>query len=257
MARSARSSVTLIPLKMPKVGSRDDLCLILLKAIENRGLVLRRGDVVAVASKVVSLCEGRTLPLSEVVSAKAQRLARRWHMDPRLAEIVIQEAAETIGGVRGFLLTIKNGILTANAGIDLKNAPHGTAVLWPANPDKSACKMRMCLEKHFRTRLGVIVVDSRVTPMRLGTVGVALGVSGFVPVQDERGKSDLFGRKVKFTQTNVADDIASSAHLLMGETGEKVGAVVVHNLKVHLSDSFDSKMTRLRKSSCLIANSLR
>ncbi|MGA8857549.1 MAG: coenzyme F420-0:L-glutamate ligase, partial [Candidatus Bathyarchaeia archaeon] len=62
MARSARSSVILMPVKMPRVGSRDDLCLILLKAIENRGLVPRRGDVVAVASKVVSLCEGRTLP---------------------------------------------------------------------------------------------------------------------------------------------------------------------------------------------------
>jgi coenzyme F420-0:L-glutamate ligase/coenzyme F420-1:gamma-L-glutamate ligase len=258
VAKSAGSSVILTPVKLPLVRLHADLCSTVLYAMENRGVTPRKGDVLAVASKVVSFCEGRILPLNKsVVSGRARRLAQAWHMDARLTEIVVREADEILGGVNGFLLTVKNGILTANAGVDLKNAPAGTVALWPAKPDRTARQLRRCVEKRFRTRVGVVIVDSRVTPMRLGTVGLALGASGLVPVIDERGESDLFGRRVKFTQTNVADDIASSAHLLMGETKERVGAVLVRNAKIHLRSSSDCKMARLGRSSCLIASSLR
>ena len=53
-------------------------------------------------------------------------------------------------------------------------------------------------------------MDSRVTALRLGTVGLAIGVSGFKPILDYRAKLDLYGRKVKVTQSNIADDLAGS-----------------------------------------------
>jgi len=257
MARNATGPVTLTSLILPKLEPDIPLETALIDALSRNRVGLRKGDVVAVASKVVSVCEGRLVPLNRVhVSSKARHLARKWRMDARLVQLVIQEAEEVLGGVKGFMLTIKNGILTANAGIDLKNAPPGTAVLWPSSPDRSAEQIRRRLGRHFKTRIATMIVDSRVTPMRLGTVGIAIGISGFIPIRDERGKADLYGRSVKVTQSNVADDLAASAHMLMGETVERAGAVIVRNSQVLRRTSLNSAVLRLGRSKCLIASNL-
>jgi len=190
------------------------------------------------------------------ITNAARRIHCEWNIDRRLATVVLDEADTVLGGVRGFLLTIRDGILTANAGIDLKNAPPGTAMLWPRNANASARQLRRSLEKKFKTRLGVIVVDSRVTPLRLGTVGLAIGLSGFRPVSDHRGVQDLYGRKAEVTQTNVADDLASSAHLLMGETNEQIGVVVARGGPSLLAGIDDSRRVRLTARKCLITSSI-
>ena len=169
---------------------------------------------------------------------------------------MIGESADILGGVNGFLLTIRDGILTANAGVDLKNCPPGHAMLLPRNADTSAAELRKLLEMHYGGHLGVIIVDSRVTPMRLGTVGLAIGISGLNPVRDFRGTSDLYGRKVKVTRTNVADDLASAAHLLMGESEERIGLVIARKTRVSLDGLNGSRRVRLKATSCLIANNL-
>lgn len=257
MARNASGPVTLTPLFLPKLEPYNSLDRALIGALSRKRIDLREGDVVAVASKVVSLSEGRIVPLNRIrVYSKARQMARKLRMDARLAQLVIQEAEEILGGVKGFMLTTNNGILTANAGVDLKNAPPGTAMLWPSSPDKSAERIRGLLSRHYGTRIAVIIVDSRVTPMRFGTIGIAIGTSGFIPIRDERRNPDLYGRNVKVTQTNLADDLASSAHMLMGETIERVGAVIVRNSRIALRTSDDSKTLKLAKSKCLIANNL-
>jgi len=218
-------------------------------------LRLREGDVVAIASKVVSTCEGRVQKLSEVrVSRAGKRASRKWNLDERLGTIVLEEADEVFGGVRGFLLTIKNRILTANAGVDLKNCPPGTAILWPKNADSSAMRLRRSLERNYCVRLAVIVVDSRVTPMRLGTTGLAIGASGLSPVRDFRGALDIHGRKIAVTQTNVIDDLAASAHLLMGEGRERIGMVIARNAPVQLRSVDSSRKAYLRPARCLITS---
>jgi coenzyme F420-0:L-glutamate ligase len=242
---------------MPRVAPGQNLTTLVLNTIKSKRLQLNDGDVVAVASKVVSTCEGRIVALGQVrVTQTARRIANRWEMDERLARLVLDEAEAIFGGVRGFLLTIKNGILTANAGIDLKNSPLGTASLWPERPDASARALRRSLELNYNARLGIELVDSRVTPLRLGTTGLALGLSGFVPILDYRGKPDLYGRRVRITRTNIADDIAASAHLLIGESNERVGAVIVRNAPIVLSESANSRQVRLDNRRCLITNSL-
>ena len=243
-------------LSIVRPGQRTDK--ILIKALRKSKLELCDGDVVAVASKIVSTAEERTISLDDAkVSKETLRIARKWHIDRRLVAVVRDEADVILGGVPGFLLTLKNGILTANAGIDLKNSPGGTAIRWPSDADASASTIRKSLEHEFHARIGVIIVDSRVTPMRLGTVGLAIGASGLVPTRDDRGRSDLYGRKTKVTQTNVIDDLASSAHLLMGETSERIAAVVVRKAPIRLQKRADSKGARLRVGRCLIASNLR
>lgn len=249
--------MVLIPIKLPRFRPGQNLGTILLQAFGRQNLSLNNGDVVAVASKVVSISEGRIVRLDEVQSSTAaKRLAKKWSVDERLACIVLDEADAIVGGVKGFLLTVKNKILTANAGVDLKNSPPGTATLWPKNPDISAKEIRRLLNARYKVGFGVEIVDSRVTPMRLGTIGLAIGVSGFLPVRDERGKPDIYGRRPKVTLTNVADDLAASAHLLMGETDERVGAVVIRNAPVHINQIYDSKRAILGMDRCLISSNL-
>jgi F420-0:gamma-glutamyl ligase len=174
-----------------------------------------------------------------------------------LAAVVIDEAEQILGGVNGFLLTVKNGILTPNAGVDLKNSPPGTATLWPINPDRSARQLRRNLERRYKTTIGVEIVDSHVTALRLGTVGLAIAVSGFVPIRDRRGIQDIFGRSIRVTQANVADDMAAAAHSLMGESAERVGAVLIRGAPVQACGRGNSGVIKLSAKKCLIANQLR
>ena len=211
----------------------------------------------AVASKIVSICEGRVVKLTEVrVTPQARRVSLQWKLDERLAAVVVNEADEILGGVPGFLLTLKNGILTPNAGVDLKNSPPGTATLWPTNPDRSATQLRRSLERRFHATLGVEIVDSHVTALRLGTVGFAIGLSGFMPVRDHRGVHDLFGRPIRVTQANVADDLAAAAHFLMGESSERVGAVLIRGSAVERTTIGSERLAKLNRTKCLIGSSL-
>jgi coenzyme F420-0:L-glutamate ligase/coenzyme F420-1:gamma-L-glutamate ligase len=176
-------------------------------------------------------------------------------MNSQLAQLVLEEADSIWGGVRGFLLTIKQGILTPNAGVDVKNSPTGTASLWPAHPNNSASSLRASLMRKDDVGIGVMIVDSRITPLRLGTVGLAIGISGFRTLQDDRGKCDLYGRRVKVTQTNLADDIASAAHLLMGERNERNGLVVIRDAHVTITNRAPANLV-LDARRCLIGSSL-
>jgi len=249
--------LTLIPVHFPVVGVGAELSSSVAEALANEKATPKRGDIIAVASKVVSTCERRIVNLRDVrVSSTAKRIARKWKIDQYLAAVVLSEADETFGGVPGFLLTLREGILTPNAGVDLKNSPPGMATLWPLDPDRSAQRLRASLERRYKTRVGVEIVDSHVTPLRLGTVGLAIGVSGFLPVLDSRRRLDLFGRPIRVTRTNVADDLAAMAHLLMGEAAERVGAVLIRGAPVTLNSSGRSKPAKLNREKCLIGNSL-
>jgi coenzyme F420-0:L-glutamate ligase/coenzyme F420-1:gamma-L-glutamate ligase len=255
--RLDRTFAVLIPVRLPTVKIGERLDEVVLRALKRREVRLRKGDIVAVASKVVSTCEGRMQELSGVrVTREARRVSRQWNLDERLATIVLKETDEILGGVHGFLLTIKNGILTANAGVDLKNCPVGSALLWPKDADSSAMRLRKSLEKKYGVRLGVILVDSRVTPMRLGTVGLAIGASGLLPVRDLRGVPDIYGRKIVVTQTNVADDLAASAHLLMGEASEHIGVVIARKTPALLKSVDSSRRAYLSSSRCLITSNI-
>ncbi len=244
-------------IQLPRIKPGDDLAALTKRALQRARLTLHEDDLIAVASKIVSISEGRQRRIADIkVSAKARRLALWYAMREKLAEIVLQEADEILGGVRGFMLTVKDGIMTANAGVDLKNSPKGTVTLWPENADASAQRLRSALRAEGPKRLGVLVVDSRVTPMRLGTSGLAIGVSGFMPVLDHRGRMDLYGRSVKVTQTNVADDIASASHLLMGETDEQNGLVLVRGAHLEMNSQGDSDYAKLKMQSCLVTSNL-
>ncbi len=234
---STRLPLIVIPVEAPVQQTAFDLPTTLVAALDSAGQTLQTGDVLAVSSKYVAISEGRVITLADiVVTPEAEALAERYHMNPRIAQLVYQEADHIFGGIPGFLLTHKDGIISPNAGIDRSNIPNGFAVLFPKKPYDSAARLRADMRERLGVDVGVILTDSWLMPGRLGTTGVALATAGFRPVQDERGKADLFGNPLIVTQRGIADQICASAELVMGERDEATPFVIVRNTGVTLTD---------------------
>ena len=198
---------------------------------------LQEGDICVFAESAVATAEGRIICLEEVVPTdRAIGLANRYDIDPRVAEVVLSESDEIVGGIPGFLLSMKNGTLLPNAGVDASNAPPGYIVPLPADPDASAVRIKDQIMRTTGVPVGVLVIDSRTHPMRCGCTGVAIGAAGIPSVIDDRGRSDLFGRRLEVTRRAVADDLASAAELVMGEADEGIPAAVIRGLGLPVTE---------------------
>lgn len=171
-------------------------------------------SILAITSKIVSICQGRVVAMA---GADRQRL--------------IEEEADSFlppsASRYQVMLTLKDNILTPNAGIDESNA-NGDYVLWPHKPQTVANEVRAWLGRHFGLRqVGVIITDSTPVPLRWGVTGVAIAHSGFLALNDYVGRTDLFGRKLRMTKANVANALAATAVLVMGEGDEGTPMAVI------------------------------
>jgi coenzyme F420-0:L-glutamate ligase len=195
------------------------------------------GDILVLAETAVATAEGNVISLSTIIpSGRAEELGKKYQMDPRMVEVVMRESDSIVGGIKGFLLCMKGGTLLPNAGVDASNAPPGCVTPLPKNPDQSALTIKNTIRDQTGARIGVIIADSRTHAMRLGCSGVAIGCAGITAVIDDRGRSDLFGRKLEVTKRAVADNIASAAELVMGEADECIPAAIIRGLGMPLGD---------------------
>jgi coenzyme F420-0:L-glutamate ligase len=185
-------------------------------------------DILLFAESPLSTIEGRNIRLADVTpSSSAIVLAKKYDLDPRIAEVIIAESDDILGGIPGFLLTTRGNLVLPNAGMDESNAPDGWVTRLPEDAEASATRIRKEIRKRTGKEVAVIIIDSRTHAMRLGVSGVAIGCSGILPITDERGKPDLFGRELRVTHRAIADSLASTAELLMGEANEGVPVVLV------------------------------
>src|SRR3989442_13892795 len=225
-----KNRMEVYPLTSSILKPGDSLQESIADALRISRIRLHNGDIIAVASKVVAIVEGNMVRLSSVrLSKRARGLAHQYKMDPEFVQVVLNESAKVYSGVNGALLTLKDGDAVANATADQKIAAVGYAVPWPRDSDKTSRRLRAEMETRYGKKLGILIVDSRVTPFRLGTLGLALGCAGFAPVHDLRGSADLYGRRARITAHALADGIASVAHLAMGESNELAPFVLVRN----------------------------
>ena len=172
-------------------------------------------SVLAVSSKIVALWKGKTVTY-ESVSQK---------------ETLIKQHSQAYLQTSLAWLTLKEGMVMTNAGIDESNA-NGKLILLP---DCYACakQLRQALLTAWHVRrLGVIITDSMILPLRAGVIGAAVGYAGFKGVKDLRGHKDIFGKKLKTTLVNAADTLASAATLLMGEADEQCPLCVLEDVPV-------------------------
>lgn len=197
------------------VPPKDDL----LEAISGPLKSLQEKSIVVITSKVVSIWQGRCIPASE-------------YLNPD--DLIIREAdaylpREATPGA-WVMQTLKHSLLIPSAGIDKSNA-NEHYILWPRNPKKVAKELYHWFKKQYRVKkLGIIISDSHTIPLRRGVLGISLAHYGFIPLQDYRGKPDLFGRTLKITQKNIADGLAAAAVLAMGEGSEQTPLAVVQNI---------------------------
>ena len=229
--------LTAIP-GIPLIQPGDDLPGILLHAARLAGLTFQNRDVLVLAQKIVSKAEGRLVDLQTVTpSQEAEALASYSRKDPRIVELILRESNEVLR-VRPDVIVVEHrgGFVCANAGIDQSNvaAPVGAesagpwALLLPEDSDRSARQLRDAVKAATGADIAVIISDSHGRAWRLGTVGVAIGVAGLLPLSDLRGQPDLSGRLLQTTDVGTADELAAAAGLLMGQAAEGTPAVLVH-----------------------------
>jgi len=211
---------------VPEVEAGDDLGSIVIDALESSDRDLRDGDVLVIAQKIVSKAEGRSVYLDEVTpSQSAIELAAEVDKDPRLVELILSESTEVLRKRPGVLVVVHRlGVVLANAGIDASNVGRvdgrDRVLLLPEAPDRSCDSLRADLDRRTGASVGVIVNDSIGRAWRLGTVGIALGVSGLPGLVDLRERPDMHGRPLQVSETAVADELAAAASLVMGQADE-------------------------------------
>ncbi len=225
----------LTPLQgFPLVHAGDDLAELIAQALDFNAIVLEQGDILVVTQKVVSKAEGRKMNLREVhPSDQARRYAQETGKDPRLVELILRESSEVLRTRPGVMIVQHRlGFICASAGVDHSNVPPDDdqaeewVLLLPEDPDASAQRLRQRLEAKYGCKLGVLIIDSHGRAWRLGTVGVAIGISGLPGLVDLRGVPDLCGFRLQITQVGAADELAAAASLVMGQAAE--GTPVVH-----------------------------
>lgn len=227
----------------------DDVARLLLDALDRAGLAPLDGDVLAVAQKIVSKAEGRSVDLADATpSPRAVELAAQVGKDPRLIELVLRESEEVSRLRPGVIITRHRlGFTSANAGIDRSNVgPDGEerVLLLPLDPDASARRIRETIRAERGAAVGIVITDSHGRPFRLGTVGVAIGVAGLPALWDRRGEPDRYGYRLQHTDVGVADEIAAAAGLLMGQAAEGQPAVLIRGLSLPPIDGRATDLVR-------------
>src|SRR3989338_5033846 len=113
------------PLKTKLFREGDEIVPFVLKHVPR----IKNGSVLVISSKIVSLSEGRTAPLKD-------------------RERLIKKESERARKTKMVWLTIKDGIVMANAGIDESNG-NGKLILLPKDSYKSAARVRNDLKKKY------------------------------------------------------------------------------------------------------------
>ncbi|MFQ5943444.1 MAG: coenzyme F420-0:L-glutamate ligase [Anaerolineales bacterium] len=235
---------------IPLVRPGDDLAGLILASAERGRIELETGDVLAVAQKVVSKAEDRTVDLNLIhPSQAAQELAEESQKDARLVEVILSESREVLR-VRAGLIIVEHrlGFVCANAGVDHSNVEgNQTVLLLPTNPERSANEFRESLERATGASLGVLIIDSHGRAWRMGTEGVAIGVSGIPALLDMRGQPDLYGRELEVTQVGVADELAAAASLVMGQADEQRPVIHIRGFPYVLREGSIQEILRPRE----------
>jgi len=179
--------------------------------------------VLVVTSKILSLCEGNVAK----PTGKFDKPSDEVHS---IARKVVDLYTEPHSSKYNVMLTIVHSTLLMNGGVDGSNSD-GYYVLLPKDPYKWAKDIWKYLrKKHNLNNFGVIVTDSKSFPLKWGRVGTALGYCGFKAISDKVGEKDLFGRKIEMTYVGVAEGIAISAVLEMGEVAESQPLCLVEEI---------------------------
>jgi coenzyme F420-0:L-glutamate ligase / coenzyme F420-1:gamma-L-glutamate ligase len=228
--KRAAGEVRIIPLAVTgEIRAGESLGARLRAAVRSLRLRFQNDDILVVKHKVVSKAEGATVALNEMRPSNALRVwAKRYGLDARVSELAMRESRRIVRQKRGVLITeTGHGFVCANSGVDVSNVDGGRhAVLLPANPDRSAAKLRLEFKKQLGIEIAVIISDSFGRPWREGLTEVAIGVAGMRPLVDYRGCRDPHGYSLHATVDAVADELACAAGLVCGKLASTPACII-------------------------------
>jgi len=223
---------------LPEVAAGDDLGQLIEEAVR-----LEEGDVLCVASSVVSKAEDRLFDLADFPAGpRATAIADRLEQlsgeqkDPRFAQAVLEESEELLMESPFLLCRTHFGHTGVNAGIDRSNTGGADLLLLPERPSESARRIAESLS----VAVPVIVTDTSGRPFRHGQRGIAIGWAGMPASRDWRGETDRDGYELGVTVESVVDELAATANLVMGEGDAGVPAVVVRGFDFGEHDGSDN-----------------
>ena len=228
-----------------EVRKGDSIGALICDACSRQDVSLLDDDVLVVAQKIVSKAEGRVIALDDVQpSARAIELASQLDKEPALVEVILRESRGIIRmGGRALIVETHHGFICANAGVDQSNVGRKQVALLPKDPDGSAREIRKEIQRRTEKQPAVIISDSFGRPWRVGTVDVAVGVSGLKTIKDERGMTDRYGYQLKAAVAAVADEIAAAAELVMGKR-DGVPVVIVRGCEIEREEGSVRELLR-------------
>jgi coenzyme F420-0:L-glutamate ligase/coenzyme F420-1:gamma-L-glutamate ligase len=238
--------VEIFPIRgLPIIKKDDDLAFLICQAAEEQGISIKNGDVIVITHVIVARAEGNVVDLETIIPSEfAKSLAKETKKDSKLVEVILRESKSIIRMNNGKLITeSKQGIICANSGIDYSNVPGKTIVaLLPKNSDKSAQMIRKKIHQKIGKDVAIIISDTHGRPLRKGEINIALGTSGINPLRDRRGEKDLFGYEIRVKRTAIADELASAAELVIGQTNESIPVALIRGYRYPKSETAKAKI---------------
>jgi len=236
---------------LPEVTKGCDLAQLLVAAAEAEGTPLSDGDIIVVAQKVVSKAKGLIVDLKHVLpSEDAVQIGAVTGKDPRFVEVILRESKKILKVSKPFLVTETHfGHICLNSGVDRSNVAGSPEIcsLLPRDPDAFARELRQQLEKRTECHLAVIISDTYSRPHRSAQVDMAIGVSGIQPVKTYRGDVDPYGYTLKFKMQAIADELAASAELVIGQAKERIPAAIIRGYAYTTDDNSSASELSLIK----------
>jgi len=251
-------SLEVFPVKATKKQGKFDLYDEIKKLVEENDISLKNGDVLVISSKYISNSQGRILNHNSIkLSENANEISKKFSINQKLSEAIVRESDIIFGGVSGFVITSSNNIMAPNAGIDKSNS-QGKLILYPNDPYLIAEQIKRKFFLDYNIHVGIIIVDSRLMPARVGTIGVAIACSGIEPVLDRRATTDLDGNVLKVTFQATADNLASIANHKMGEGDETMPLAIIRNSDAKITDrKINPKEMAISHDECLYVRGLK
>ncbi|MFG3136559.1 coenzyme F420-0:L-glutamate ligase [Streptomyces sp. NPDC048211] len=219
----------------PAITCGDDLSGVITDVLSAQVTDLQDGDVIVVASKAVSIAEGRFVDLAGVTpSPAALDLSARSGKPAEIVELILGESSDHfVVGERGPIIARHHlGYQLTSAGID-RAGPDG-AWLLPKDPDASARALRDAITAYSGATVAVVIADSDGRADRRGATVISIGAAGIAPLRVTEHAEP--GGKTKRQEEALTDLVAAAAGLILGQRGRGAPVAVLRGIAYEHSD---------------------
>ncbi|GAA3733295.1 coenzyme F420-0:L-glutamate ligase [Salinactinospora qingdaonensis] len=214
----------------PEVRPGDDLAGVVTDVLTSTGTGLEDGDIVVVASKVVSIAEKRYVDLAGLTPGpEAVDLSARTGKPAEIVQLILDNSTEYfLATERGPIIARhKLGYQLTSAGVDRAGAQG--AWLLPEDPDASAHALRQALATRIGAEVAVVIADSDGRADRRGATVISIGAAGITALRTtEHG-----GKRQEETFTDL---IAAAAGIILGQRGRGAPVAVLRGIDYTAGD---------------------